>query len=336
MESEVGANKHDARRSDRSAVMSRLAKIYSGTTVVFWPFTDLAMRFFVALPFLRSGIVKAGDWDTAVLLATQEYPVSWMAPQNAAALGLTIELVAPMLLIFGLLSRPAALAMAALTIVAQAVYIPTTTNLMLIAMLVWYVTFGPAAISLDHWWVTRLDKTKHRLAGFAIRLGDWCRRHVAPKLLLIMRIWLGTALLALAGVFEPSIALATWLPITSFTGLPDWVAILFAILLFIGAAASPVSYILTFVVAAFMIAGVHPDVTFYPVLLLGLYDARGAGPLSVDQFVEAWISRKFPKAANASDNPDDWLGTLREWRDDTRAFLEARRARRRRNKSENA
>ena len=94
-----------------------------------------------------------------------------------------------------------------------------------------------------------------------------------------------------------------------------------------GAAASPVSYILTFVVAVFMIAGVHPDVTFYPVLLLGLYDARGAGPISVDQFVETWLRRKFPSTANPSGNSDDWLGTLREWRDDARAFLRRRRAR---------
>ena len=327
MEREDGATNDETDKLRRSAVMSRLAKIYTGTTVVFWPFTDLAMRFFVALPFLRSGIVKAGDWDTALLLATEEYPVSWMAPQHAAALGLTIELVAPILLIFGFLTRPAAFALAALTIVAQAVYIPTTTNLMLIAMLIWFVGFGPAAISIDHWWATRLDKAKHRLVGFLIRIGEWCRRNLAPILMLIMRVWLGTSLLALAEVFEPSIALATWLPITSFTGLPDWVAVLFAVLLFIGAAASPVSYILTFVVAAFMIAGVHPDVTFYPVLLLGLYDARGAGPISVDQFVEAWLRRRFPAASAPSGDPDDWLGTLCEWRDDARGYFEKRRAR---------
>ena len=327
MERDDAATNYETDKLHRSAVMSRLAKIYTGTTVVFWPFTDLAMRFFVALPFLRSGMVKAGDWDTALLLATEEYPVSWMAPQNAAGLGLSIELVAPILLIFGFLTRPAAFAMAALTIVAQAVYIPTTTNLMLIAMLVWYVAFGPAAISIDHWWVSRIDRAKRWLVGRIIQLGVWSRRNLAPVLMLIMRVWLGTSLLALAEVFEPSIALATWLPITSFTGLPDWVAILFALLLFTGTAASPVSYILTFVVAAFMIAGVHPDVTFYPVLLLGLYDARGAGPLSVDQFVETWLRRKFPATSSPSGDPDDWLGTLREWRDDARAYFVRRRAR---------
>lgn len=45
-------------------------------------------------------------------------------------------------------------------------------------------------------------------------------------------------------------------------------------------------YVGTTVVAACMISGVHPSVTLYPVLLLGLYDARGADVLSVDQSVE--------------------------------------------------
>ena len=321
MESEANSQRQAANAPPKRTLLRRLARIYTGSTIVFWPFTDLAMRFFVALPFLRSGMIKAADWDTALLLATEEYPVSWMAPHNAATLGLSIELVAPVLLLFGFLTRPAAFALAALTILAQIVYIPTTTNLMLIAMLMWYLVFGPAAISVDHWWVTRRKTVERRFAGYLIKLGRWTRRQLSALLLLAMRVWLGIALMVLADVFEPSIALATWLPITSFSGLPDWVAILFAILLFTGTAASPVSYALAFVIAAFMISGTHPDVTFYPVLLLGLFDARGAGAWSVDNGVEAWIARKFP-GITQGDTPEseDWLGTLREWRDGVREY----------------
>ena len=111
-------------------------KWYLEGTETFWPFSDLAIRFFIAMWFLRSGLVKAADWDTALLLATNEYPVSWMSPTNAAMTGVAIELIGPILLIAGLFTRPAALAMAALTIVSQAVYIPTTTNLIVSAMLI--------------------------------------------------------------------------------------------------------------------------------------------------------------------------------------------------------
>ena len=297
-----------------SSVWRKLARFYVGTTVVFWPFTDLAMRFFVALPFLRSGFLKASDWQTAVNLATYEYPVSWMAPHTAAATGLAIELLAPLLLLFGFMTRPAAFALAVMTIISQAVYVPTTTNLMLIAMLFWYVIYGPASISLDFYWAKAARRAGPGFLRRLVGLGRWSKAKLAPVFLLAMRVWLGVALLALIGEFEPSIALATWLPSTAFYGLPYWVAMLFAVLLFTGIAASPVSYTLTFVVAAFMISGVHPSVTLYPVLLLGVYDSRGAGALSVDQTVEKWITHRFPSMDEHDEvDQDDWIGTLREW-----------------------
>lgn len=312
--------KTEVQGGKESTLWRKLARVYVGTTVVAWPFTDLAMRFFVALPFLRSGYLKASDWQTAVDLATYEYPVSWMAPQSAAATGLAIELIAPLLLLLGFLTRPAALAMAVLTIISQVVYIPTTTNLMLIAMLIWYVVYGPASISLDFYWTRQSALAHPRIVKQLVAIGRWSRKNLPGIFLLSMRVWLGVSLLALAGEFEPSIAFATWLPSTSFSGLPYWVAILFAILLFTGTAASPVSYSLTFVVAAFMISGVHPSVTLYPVLLLGLYDARGAGALSVDQGVERLLAKRYPSLNEDDIDQDDWIGTLKGWWEDIRDY----------------
>ncbi|MEL6877097.1 MAG: DoxX family membrane protein, partial [Pseudomonadota bacterium] len=91
------------------------ARFYSRSTLIFWPITDLVTRAFIALPYFRSGLIKAGDWDKAVMLATYEYPVSWLSPEAAAATGLAIELIAPVLLLLGLLTRPAALALLILT-----------------------------------------------------------------------------------------------------------------------------------------------------------------------------------------------------------------------------
>lgn len=294
----------------------RLGALYTGSAVLFWPITDFVTRLFVALAFFRSGIVKVGDWELSVFLAKEEYPVSWMSAEAAAATGLAIELIGPLLLVLGLMTRPAAVAMALLTIVSQTVYIPTTTNLMLIAMLVWYVVNGPAALSVDAWWVRLSAIRKFRLAKALIALGRFSHAYLSPLVVLMMRVWLGVALLALADLFEPPIWLATWLPISSFSGLPDWVAIGFALLLITGTAASPVSYALVFIVAAFMVVGVHPDVTFYPVLLLGVYEARGAGPLSIDNAIEKWMARRSEGQAHAKidlDDPDIWLATLKDW-----------------------
>lgn len=129
--------------------LRRWVKWYLDGTENFWPFTDAVTRLFIALWFLRSGMVKAADWDNALFLAANEYPVTWMEPSTAAFTGLAIELTGPVLLIAGFLTRPAAIAMAALTIVAQAVYVPTTSNLIVAALLIWYAAHGPGGLSLD-------------------------------------------------------------------------------------------------------------------------------------------------------------------------------------------
>ena len=286
--------------------LRRWAKWYSGGAELFWPFTDLAIRFFVALAFFRSGLVKATDWDTAVYLAANEYPVTWMEPVHAATVGLAIELVGPVLLLFGFFTRPAALAMAVLTIISQAVYVPTTTNLIVSATLIWYVVHGAGTFSLDCALSAGLKHSALPLARPAVNVSEWLRENIAPVLMAVIRIWLGAAMLAYAGVFEPSIALATWLPITIFAGMPGWLAIIFAVLLLIGFAASMVSYILVIVIGFVMIAGAHPDVTLYPFLLLAIYEARGAGVLSIDCIIDAWMEKNILFDRDYSEIPDRW------------------------------
>ncbi len=286
--------------------LRRWAKWYSGGAELFWPFTDIAIRVFVALAFFRSGIVKATDWETAVYLAANEYPVTWMEPIQAASVGLAIELVGPVLLVLGFFTRPAAVAMAALTIVSQAVYVPTTTNLILSAILIWYVVHGPATFSLDRALSAGLKQSAFPLARPAINITEWLRENLAPIFMALVRLWLAVAMLAYAGVYEPSIAVATWLPITIFAGMPDWLALIFAALLTIGFAASIVSYVLVIVIGFVMIAGAHPDVTLYPFLLLAIYEARGAGVLSVDRLIAAWMEKNILFDRDYSEIPDRW------------------------------
>ncbi|MBV7260160.1 FAD-dependent oxidoreductase [Erythrobacter crassostreae] len=286
--------------------LRKLAKWYSGGAELFWPFTDLAIRFFVAAWFLRSGIVKASDWDTALYLAANEYPVTWMAPYDAAATGLAIELIGPILLLAGFFTRPAALAMAMLTIVSQAVYIPTTTNLMVASILIWYVVSGPAAFSLDRVLASGLKHSAMPLARPTVRLGEWMRERLAPVLMMLTRIWLAVALFAFANVFEPSIAVATWLPTSIFSGMPGWLAVAFGVLFLVGFAASIVSYVLVFVIGFTMIAGAHPNVTLFPFLLLAIYEARGAGVLSIDAAIYAWMERNILFDRDYAEIPNDW------------------------------
>ena len=88
------------------------------------PVLDLLIRLWLAQSFWVSGIVKLSDWNAALYLAAHEYPVSWMNPVLAAWLGITIELVGPLLLALGLATRFAAIPMLILALVVQYAYLP--------------------------------------------------------------------------------------------------------------------------------------------------------------------------------------------------------------------
>ena len=286
--------------------LRRWAKWYLDGTETFWPFTDVLIRFFVGMWFLRSGLVKIADWDTALYLAANEYPVSWMTPANAAVTGVAIELIGPVFLIAGFLTRPAALAMAALTIVSQAVYVPTTTNLIVIAMLIWYIFAGPAALSIDRTISGGLKASALPFATIAIRASEWSRDNLAPIVMALIRLWLGVTLLVHAGVIEPPVAVQTWLPTMIFHGFPPWLSIISAAFFFTGFGAVIVSYALFFLIAALMIADAHPNVTFFPFLFLAMYEARGAGVFSVDRAILAWMEKNILFDRDYADIPDRW------------------------------
>ncbi len=286
--------------------LRRWSKWYLDGTETFWPFTDVVIRFFVAMWFLRSGLVKAADWDVALLLATNEYPVSWMDPVTAATTGLAIELIGPVLLIAGFMTRPAAVAMAALTLVSQAVYIPTTTNLIVSAILIWYAFHGPGAFSLDRVLAGGMKSSALPLARPTILAWEWSRENLAPIAMAIFRFWMGFTLLAYAEVIEPPVEVLTWLPTTIFAGFPDWLALIVAAFFFTGFGAVIVSYGLFFLIAAFMIAGAHPNVTFFPFLFLAIYESKGAGVFSVDRAILGWLERNILFDRNYADIPDRW------------------------------
>ncbi|MFM2320145.1 MAG: DoxX family protein [Thiothrix sp.] len=86
------------------------------------PFTLLALRLYVAWMFFESGLVKIQSWSSTLSLFETEYKVPLLSPEWAAYLATGAELVLPVLLVLGLLSRPAALGLFVLNIVAVISY----------------------------------------------------------------------------------------------------------------------------------------------------------------------------------------------------------------------
>lgn len=75
------------------------------------PVLDLGIRVLIGLVFFQSGLTKLASWSTTLALFESEYAVPLLSPTLAAYLGTAAELCLPVLLVLGLGTRAAALAL---------------------------------------------------------------------------------------------------------------------------------------------------------------------------------------------------------------------------------
>lgn len=119
---------------------------------------SLCLRLYVGSQFLKAGMVKVSDWSATLALFHDEYQVPLLPPDLAAYMGAGGELILPVLLFAGILSRPVALALFGVNLVAVISYpqlfmfdCPAAVNdhmywgILLLVLAV----FGPGRFSLD-------------------------------------------------------------------------------------------------------------------------------------------------------------------------------------------
>jgi NADH dehydrogenase FAD-containing subunit/uncharacterized membrane protein YphA (DoxX/SURF4 family) len=256
------------------------------------PFVDLWARLSLAKSFFVSGMLKLGNWPIALELARHAYPISWLDPQTSAMLGASVEVLGPILLTLGLLVRPAAMAMLALSLVAQFSYRQLDVNLLWAALFGWYVVFGAGALSLDRMLAKGLQTSALPLAAPAIAAAQWLTRVAGPWYLLLLRLWLAAA------VVKPW-AMPAMLPMATMTSVPYPVAWPVAGLLAAGAATPVVAAILSVALSAAW--AMHPaeSISLYAPLLVALLIVTGAGPWSVDRLLLDQLRRRAPPDADA-------------------------------------
>jgi len=257
--------------------------------VTLYPFLDLAIRLWLAQAFWVSGVLKLANWNTALTLATYEYPVPWLDPFTAAVLGVTVEVLGSMLLAFGLATRLAAIPLLVLTLVIQFEYRALDQNLYWAALFGWYVIMGAGPISLDRLLASGLAASALPLVKPLGQLYAVITRYLGPVYQLGLRLWLASLwfvpvligrsfLEAVLGFVSPLLAL----------GLATRLAAIGAALALLGSGFMGTDEIQTIN-------------RLYQLFLLGLIALRGPGPIAADAVLQRQFARWFPPLESWSD-----------------------------------
>ena len=113
----------------------------------------LLARLSIGTIFLRSGLLKLEGWASGTTLALfrEEYRLPLIPPEAASWMATGADLSLPILLFLGLFTRPAALALLAMTLVIEIFVYPNAfdTHGVWAVALLYLAKFGPGSLALD-------------------------------------------------------------------------------------------------------------------------------------------------------------------------------------------
>ena len=143
--------------------IARYDSLIGKAQTLFVPLLLLFCRLWVAYVFFNSGLTKIATWDSTLFLFEYEYQVPLLPWQLAAYLGTAAELVLPIFVALGLLTRPMSAILFVFNIIAVVSY-PLLWErgfhdhqlwgLMMLVVIVW----GAGPFSLDHLLKKRLTR----------------------------------------------------------------------------------------------------------------------------------------------------------------------------------
>lgn len=135
-----------------SRLSGTLCRIRRALDAVSYTWLALPLRFAVATIFWNSAMTKLANWETTLSLFSDEYQLPLIPPEIAAYLATSIEISTPILLVLGLLTRPAALILLGMTAVIEIFVYPLAwpTHIQWAAMLLVLLCRGPGMLSVDY------------------------------------------------------------------------------------------------------------------------------------------------------------------------------------------
>jgi NADH dehydrogenase/putative oxidoreductase len=256
-----------------------------------WPLLDLLIRLWLVQAFWLEGMHLAMNWDTALTLARQAWPVPGIDPVLAAWLGVMVEIAGSVLLALGLATRLGALLLLALSLANYAFYQALDVTLFKAVLLGWYVAAGPGPIALDRLLGRGLAATAIPFAAAIRRWYALSGEHAVPVYLLILRLW---AVIAILRAGLPETAPGAWAEATAAA------VFLCSALLVIGLAMRLAVVPLLALILAALAETMQPGIAGYVFLMLLLLLGLGPGPLSLDRLAGIWLRRHFPTVQQLS------------------------------------
>ena len=123
-------------------------------TVGLFPYTELINDFAVQRAHLRLPDFPLNLKPSTLNLFENEYALPLIPTEIAAWMATLAELIFPILLVLGLLTRLSALALLGMTLVIQLFVYPDawwSTHALWVVMTVFVAGYGPGRLSIDHW-----------------------------------------------------------------------------------------------------------------------------------------------------------------------------------------
>jgi len=116
----------------------------------------LLIRGYIAWVFIKSGLTKMNDWDSTLMLFEYEYQVPLLPFELAAYMATVGEIVLPVLLIAGLLTRLSALGISVINIVAVISLVEIAEAALMLhifwgSLLLVNIIYGAGRLSVDNY-----------------------------------------------------------------------------------------------------------------------------------------------------------------------------------------
>ncbi len=265
-----------------------------------WPTIDFLFRLWIAKQLLVSAVLLANGWDTAVLLATYEYPVSWLTPKLEAFLGIAAQFAGGISLLLGMFTRVGAMVVLMFSLMTQIYYVSLDVNLFWITLMIGCVLRGPGPISLDHLLEQGFSRSPLPFAMSIVKFCNYTRVLFSRVYLLGLRLWLMLVLILVAHYTDAIIvakmhALTSWLPLNSAWLIFGQSSIVLALFIGFGFATRLAA------IAAFIIIGINYSMAaesgycLYWLIVIATLFVSGPGVVSLDQLIFNYLARRYPQ-----------------------------------------